>query len=207
MSRGRFILVEGGDGAGKDTHVERLKALLKDTPAVFTREPGGTPLGKTLREMLLHGSHGPISLPAELLLFLGDRAQHVEEVIKPALAEGKVVVSNRSWLSFLAYQIYGREQYGWKTLVEMVLEKVYGEVPPDLVVLLDVPQEVGKERQRAMGKIPDTMEQMTADTHSRIREAYLAIAAQQPKAVVIDANRPVDAVWEDVKREVLKVLQ
>lgn len=204
--RGIFILVEGGDGAGKDTHVERLRELLKERKAVFTREPGGTTLGKTLRELLLHNSHGPVSLPAELFLFLGDRAQHVEEIIKPALAEGKIVVSNRSWLSFLAYQIYGREQLGWKTLVEMALERVYGEAPADLIILLDVPQEVGKKRQRAMGKIPDTMERMTGDTHSRIREAYLTIAKQQPKAVIIDAARPVEEVWEDVKAEVLKVI-
>lgn len=207
MNKGRFILIEGGDGAGKDTHVERLRELLKDHPTVFTREPGGTTLGKTLREMLLHNSHGPVSLPAELFLFLGDRAQHVEEVVKPALAEGKVVISNRSWLSFLAYQIYGREQLGWKSLVEMSLERVYGDAPADLILVLDVPQEVGKDRQRAMGKIPDTMESMTSDTHSRIREAYLTIAKTLPKAVVIDANRPLDEVWEDVKKEVLRVLQ
>ncbi len=206
MSHGTFIVIEGGDGAGKDTHVERLKELLKDRATVFTREPGGTRIGKTLREMLLHASHGEVSLPAELFLFLADRAQHVEEVIKPALAEGRVVVSNRSWLSFLAYQIYGRQQLGWKTLVEMSLEKVYGDTPADLIIVLDVPQEVGKERQRAMGKNPDTMESMTSDTHSRIREAYLAIARTLPAAVIIDANRPLEAVWEDVKKEVLAVL-
>ncbi len=204
--KGTFILIEGGDGAGKDTQIEKLKEFLKDRPAVFTREPGGTQVGWVLREMLLHNSQGPVSLPAELMLFLGDRAQHVEEVVRPALAEGKIVISNRSWVSFLAYQIYGRHLPDWKTVVELALEKIYAGVPADLVIVLDVPHEVGKERQQKMGKAPDVMESMASDTRSRIREAFLTIAQSLPTAVVINADRPIDDVWEDVKAEVLKVI-
>src|SRR3989338_5515447 len=142
--KGKFILVEGGDGAGKDTHVERLRELLKDRETVFTREPGGTRLGKTLREMLLHGSHGPVSLPAELFLFMADRAQNMEEVIKPALAAGKVVVSYRSFMSFLAYQIYGREQYGWQDFLQTGINKIYEGITVDLAVVLDVSPEAGR---------------------------------------------------------------
>lgn len=204
--KGKFILVEGGDGAGKDTHVERLRELLQNREVLFTREPGGTALGKTLREILLHGSHGPVSLPAELFLFMADRAQNVEETIKPALAAGKVVVSNRSWVSFLAYQIYGREQFEWKPFMEQGIKKIFEGAPADLLIILDVPPEVGKERQKAMGKIPDTMESMIDAAHHRIRGAYLDIAKTLPYAVVIDASRPLEEVWADVKAEVLKVL-
>ena len=204
--KGVFILIEGGDGAGKDTHVERLQEMLKGRESVFTREPGGTRIGKTLREMVLHESHGPVALIAELFLFMADRAQHVEEIIRPALAAGKVVVSNRSWISFLSYQIYGREQYEWKEFMEEGVRKIYADVPVDLAIVLDVPQEVGKARQVAMGKVPDTMESMIDAAHGRIRSAFLDIANTLPYAVVIDASKPVDEVWKAVKSEVLKVL-
>lgn len=205
-NKGTLILIEGGDGAGKDTHVNRLQELLKDREVVFTREPGGTHLGKTLREMLLHASHGPISLPAELFLFMADRAQNMEETIKPALRAGKVVVSNRSWVSFIAYQIYGREQYDWEPLLREGISKLYEGVTVDLAIILDVPIAVGRERQKAMGKIPDTMESMIDAAHERIQKAYVSIAKTIPSAVVIDASKPVEEVWEEVKAAVLKVL-
>jgi dTMP kinase len=204
--RGKLILIEGGDGAGKDTHVERLHGFLKDQDTVYTREPGGTRLGKTLREMLLHGSHGEISLPAELFLFMADRAQNMEETIKPALAAGKIVVSNRSWISFIVYQIYGREQYEWEDFLQKGINKLYEGVLIDLAIVLDVSPEAGRERQKAMGKIPDTMESMIDAAHGRIRQAYLDIAKTVPTAVVIDASRPVEDVWTDVKKAVTSIL-
>jgi dTMP kinase len=204
--KGKLIFIEGGDGAGKDTQIEKLKELLKDHSVVFAREPGGTNIGKTLREMLLHNSHGPVSLPAEIFLFLADRAQHFEEVVQPALAEGKIVISNRSWVSFLAYQIYGRNLPDWKELVETAISKIYKDTQADLVIVLDVDPEVGRSRQKMMGKIPDTMENMSTDTHNVIRNAFTSIAKTLPNAVVIDANRSVDAVWEDVKANVLQVI-
>ena len=107
--KGKFIVIEGGDGAGKDTQIELLK---KDFPDfIYTREPGGTPLGKVLREMVLHKSYGELPLLTEAFLFLADRAQHVAEVVAPALAADKTVVVNRSWVSMMAYQVYGREQF------------------------------------------------------------------------------------------------
>src|SRR5437016_13442588 len=94
---GKFIVVEGGDGAGKDTQIELLK---KDFPDfIYTREPGGTELGKVLREMVLHESHGSLPLLTEAFLFLADRAQHAAQVVAPAIAAGKMVISNRSWIS------------------------------------------------------------------------------------------------------------
>lgn len=206
MNQGKYIVIEGGEGAGKDTHVSRLREAFGDKDFVYTREPGGTELGKTLRNMLLHNSHGDIKLPAELLLFLADRAQHVEEVIKPSVAAGKHVISNRSWISFLAYQIYGRGQYDWEPLVVEFLEKLFDGYPTDLAIILDVPYEIGHARMVKMGKLFDTMESMPKENHERIRKAFLDIAAQLPQAKVIDASRPVEAVWSDVKAAVQSVI-
>jgi dTMP kinase len=206
MTTGKYIVIEGGEGAGKDTHVEHLRREFGDKNFVYTREPGGTELGKTLRKMLLHNSHGEIKLPAELLLFLADRAQHVEEVIKPAIKSGKHVISNRSWISFLAYQIYGRGQFDWEPLVNEILKKVFGGCPTDLAIILDVPYEIGHARMVKMGKLFDTMESMSKENHERIRKAFLGIAAQLPQAVVVDASRPETQVWSDVQKAVQSVL-
>ncbi len=204
--KGTHIVIEGGDGAGKDTQWERLHVEFGDKDFIYTRQPGGTQLGQELRNILLHESCGKVSLSAELLLFLGDRAQHVEEVIKPSLAAGKHVVSNRSWISFMAYQIYGRQQFEWKQIVELSLEKIFKDVPIDCAIILDVPVEVGQERQRSMGKAPDVMESMTTETRERIRLAFLDIAKSLPQARIIDANRPVEEVWSEVKAAVQSVL-
>ncbi len=204
--RGTYIVVEGGDGAGKDTQVERLREVFPEGEFVYTREPGGTPLGKELREILLHGSRGAVALPTEFFLFLADRAQHVEEVIKPALAAGKHVISNRSWISFLAYQVYGREQLDWKPIVELSLEKIFRDCPLDLAIILDVPLLVGKERQRAMGKVPDAMESLPTDFHERIGQAFRTISKTLPHAVLIDASRSKEAVWQDVYAAVQKTI-
>jgi dTMP kinase len=207
MSKGKFIIVEGGEGAGKDTHIERMRHEFGEEQFVYTREPGGTRLGKELRAMLLHESHGPVTLPAEIFLFLADRAQHVEELIIPSTNAGKHVISNRSWISFLAYQIYGRNMdEHWKTLAESAIKNIYARSPLDLAIILDVPYEVGKERMRLMGKELDVMERMPAEAHERIRQAFLTVARTLPQAVVIDASRPLDEVWKDVKEAVQSVI-
>ncbi|MBP9711077.1 MAG: dTMP kinase [Candidatus Pacebacteria bacterium] len=203
---GKYIVIEGGEGAGKDTHIERLKKEFGETKFFYTREPGGTPLGKVLRDMLLHNSQGPIALPAEVFLFLADRAQHVEELIKPARSAGRHVVSNRSWISFLAYQIHGRGQLDWEDLVNRALEKIFTDCPLDLAIILDVPYEVGHDRMVQMGKTFDTMESMPREAHERIRQAFLNIAKELPQAKVIDASRPVEEVWKDVQAAVQSVV-
>ena len=203
---GKYIVLEGGEGAGKDTCLARLREEFGEQSFVYTREPGGTELGKTLRNMLLHNSHGEIKLPAELLLFLADRAQHVEELIKPAIASGKHVVSNRSWVSFLAYQIHGRGQYDWEPVVVEFLKKIFDGQPTDLAIILDVPYEVGHARMVKMGKLFDTIESMPKTSHERIRQAFLTLAKDLPQARVIDASRPLEAVWKDVKAAVQSVI-
>ena len=159
--KGKFIVIEGGDGAGKDTQIALLKKDFGGEQFIYTREPGGTPLGQEMREIVLHEKYGTLPLLTEAFLFLADRAQHASEVIVPAVEEGKTVVSNRSHISMLAYQIYGRGQLELKPLVESAAQMIYHEAPIDLAIILDVPPEVGAARHRAATKTFDVMESMT----------------------------------------------
>jgi dTMP kinase len=203
--KGKFIVMEGGDGAGKDTQIELLK---KDFPDfVYTREPGGTPLGKVLREMVLHETYGALPLLTEAFLFLADRAQHVSELVAPALNEGKMVISNRSWISMVAYQIYGRNQPELRPIVDASVAEIYKNAPLSAAIILDLPPEVGVERQRATGKVFDVMENMTLEARRSIRQGFLETAHTLPQAVVLDANRSVEAVYQDVKKAVEKALK
>ncbi|MDE1925282.1 MAG: dTMP kinase [Patescibacteria group bacterium] len=205
MARGKFIVIEGGDGAGKDTQIELLK---KDFPSfVYTREPGGTALGKVLREMVLHESYGALPLLTEAFLFLADRAQHASELVAPALREGKTVISNRSWISMVAYQIYGRNQPELRPIVNASVAEIYREAPIDAAIILDIPPDVGVARQRAAGKTFDVMESMSLEARGRIRQGFLDSAKNLPQAVVIDANRPVEEVYRDVKAIVENILK
>lgn len=204
MARGKFIALEGGDGAGKDTQIEFLKKEFPD--AVFTREPGGTPLGQSLRNILLHEAAGNVALKTELLLFLADRAQHVAEVIEPALVSGKTVFTNRSWISLIAYQLYGRDQHEFRALVDSTIANIYETCPLDLVVILDISPEEGLRRIKATGKTFDTMERLPLAAHERIRQGFLEVAKGMPQAVVIDAARPPEEVWKDARAAVGKVL-
>ncbi len=202
--KGKFIVIEGGDGAGKDTQIELLK---KDFPdAVYTRETGGTPLGKYIRQALFHEAAGEVSMPAEFFLVLADRAQHVVEVVRPALSAGKTVISNRLWLSMLAYQLYGRNTLELKPLMDECLKFVYGDCAIDLAVVLDIPPEVGMQRQKEAGKVLDTIERMPVEFHARVRQGFLDAAKTLPGAKVIDAARSVDEVYKDVKAAVEKTL-
>jgi dTMP kinase len=198
--KGKFIVIEGGDGAGKDTQIELLK---KDFPDfVYTREPGGTPLGKVLREMVLHESYGSLPLLTEAFLFLADRAQHMAELVAPALAMGKCVVSNRSWVSMIAYQVYGRNQFELKPIIESSIVEIYKQAPIDCAIILDLAPEVGVERQRAAGKSFDVMESMSLEARREIRRGFLEVAKTLPQAQVIDASRPIGEVYQDVKKAI-----
>jgi dTMP kinase len=203
-SRGAFIVIEGGDGAGKDTQIELLK---KDFPHyIYTREPGGTSLGKTLRGMVLHETHGSLPLLTEAFLFLADRAQHAAEVVAPALAAGKMVVSNRSWISMMAYQVYGRQQFELKPIVEASVKEIYKDAPIKLAIVLDIDPAVGVERQRAMGKNFDVMESFSLEARERVRNGFLETAHTLPQARVIDASQSVEAVYAEVKAAVEAVV-
>jgi dTMP kinase len=205
--RGKFIVIEGGDGAGKDTQIALLKKDFGGEQFVYTREPGGTSLGKELREIVLHEKYGSLPLLTEAFLFLADRAEHAAEVLEPATRAGKTVVSNRSHISMIAYQIYGRGQLDLQPLIELAVQMIYREAPIDLAIVLDVPPEVGAARHRAASKTFDVMESMTLEARTKIREAFLTIAKTMPQVRVIDANRPVEEVYKEVKAAVEECLK
>jgi len=187
---GRFITFEGGDGVGKTTLIRLLARELKRRgyPLLLTREPGGTAVGKRIRS-LLEGRGREIVPEAELLLFLADRAQHVEEVIRPSLSQGFHILCDRYHDSTLAYQGYGRG-----LPVEEISQFLrFSSLTPDRTYLLDLPPEVGRRRieeRRRKGKGSLTpMEREREAFHRRVREGYLTLARRFPERyVVLDAR-------------------
>ncbi|OGC11209.1 dTMP kinase [candidate division WOR-1 bacterium RIFOXYA12_FULL_52_29] len=194
-----FITFEGPEGCGKSTHSQLLKTYLenKGLVVVQTREPGGTPLGVKLRAILLEKS-GPIDQLAEASLFFADRAEHVAGVILPALKSGKCVICDRFLDSTLAYQIGGRGLP--EDLIRfMNMEASFG-VRPDLTFLLDIPPEVGLERAKNKGAA-DRFEREGMAFHTRVREKYLALAADDPERIKLFPfeNLPIDLVQTKIR--------
>lgn len=203
MERGRFITFEGGEGCGKSTQVRRLAAALAERgiEAVFTREPGGTRLAELIRGLLREELQDPPCDKAELLLFLAARAQLVKNVIEPALAAGKWVVSDRFSDSTFAYQGYGRG-LPLETL-RVLNEFATSGLKPDLTLLLDVEPGTAQARLRgreaATNTTADRIESAGSDFHARLRAGFLEMAAAEPERIVkIDANGSPDEVWERV---------
>jgi dTMP kinase len=193
---GRLIALEGVDGSGKTTQARRLAQTIG---AVLTFEPGGTALGKLLRAMVLD-RESPGALPrAEALLMAADRAQHVAEVIRPALEAGEWVVTDRFSGSTLAYQGFGR---GLEVAeLRGVVEFAAGGLSPDLTVLVDLPIDVA--RGRLARAAPDRLEGLDPAFFSRVRDGYLRLAADTPTHwVVVDGDAPPDAVAAFVFGEV-----
>ena len=185
-----YIVFEGGEGSGKSTQARLLAERLD---AVLSREPGGTELGAKLRKLLLQPGQGPISSRAETLLMAADRAQHMEQVVAPALAAGRHVVSDRSVYSSLAYQGGGRGLGvdAVRQLNQWALEGRW----PDLVVLLDL--ELSSARSRLTRGL-DRLEQEDVAFHQRVRSTYLELAATDQKWVVVNANQTIDEVSVEV---------
>lgn len=202
---GLFITLEGGDGAGKSTQAALLAGWLEQQgiEVVRTREPGGTPLGAALRELLLHGSD--VSPRAEAMLYAADRAQHVAEVVRPALARGAAVVQDRYIDSSLAYQGAGRplEAEEIRGLSEWASEGLW----PVLTVLLDVSPELAAERRAAAGDRADRLEREAAEFHRRVRDGFLALAAAEPhRFLVLDAALPVEELHRAIVARVEPLL-
>ncbi len=203
---GAFLVVEGPDGAGKTTLVKRLAARLREAgfTVVEVREPGGTPLAEMARQAALDQTIMASPL-AELFLMLAARADLVAKVIRPALAAGQVVLSDRYELSTEAYQIAGRELSREPVLAANRLAT--GGLKPDLTLVLDVPAEVGLGRLAESGRAHDRIEGSERRLHDRVARAFAA--ANGPGVVHLDATRPADAVeregWEAV-RQVLRNL-
>ncbi len=191
MPRGKFITLEGVDGAGKSTHIPYITELLRrgGREVVVTREPGGTPLAEQLRELLLHEAMHP---ETETLLMFAARREHLECVIKPALERGAWVLSDRFTDASFAYQHGGRGVDADK--IRALELWVQGELQPDLTLLFDVPVSVSCQR-LAGARGPDRFEQESAHFFERIRNAYLQRAADFPARFrVVDSNRGIDEI-------------
>ena len=198
---GKFITFEGIDGAGKSTHIATVVDLLRarGLQVVSTREPGGTPLGEKLRELLLHEA---MHLETEALLMFAARREHLAQVIEPALARGDWVVCDRFSDATYAYQGGGR---GLDKAKFADLERwVHGHLQPDLTFLFDLPPEVAGERIAQQGRVLDKFEQERADFHGRVRQAYLERAAESPRRIrVINAGQSLDSIKKQVEKIVL----
>ncbi len=198
---GKFITFEGIDGAGKSTHIATVVDLLhaRGLKVVSTREPGGTPLGEKLRELLLHEA---MHLETEALLMFAARREHLAQVIEPALARGDWVVCDRFSDATYAYQGGGR---GLDKAKFADLERwVHGHLQPDLTFLFDLPPEVAGERIARQGRVLDKFEQEQADFHGRVRQAYLERAVEAPQRIrVINAGQSLSSIKKQVKEIVL----
>jgi dTMP kinase len=193
---GKFISIEGLDGAGKSTHLAYLTSLIerKGKRVVITREPGGTELGEQLRELLLHRS--AMHPDTEALLMFAARNEHVMQVIKPALARGEWVVSDRFADASYAYQCGGRG-IAPERLVQLENWVLQG-FKPDLTLVFDVSPETAAER-RGQAREADRFEQETLDFFARVRAAYLTRARQEPARIrVIDAGRRIEVIERDL---------
>ncbi|WP_434633265.1 dTMP kinase [Chromobacterium sp. CV08] len=203
---GRFITLEGIDGAGKSTHLTFIADWLKrhDVDAVFTREPGGTPLGEQIRELLLAPAT-VASLDAETLLAFAARQQHIADVIAPALAAGRWLVSDRFTDSTYAFQGGGRGVPYER--IRALEDWVQRGLQPDLTLLFDLPTEVAAGRM-AGTRVPDRFEQEAADFHRRVRAAYLRRAEEaSQRIVVLDAGRSIDDIQADIAVHLGKLLE
>lgn len=206
MKKGKFIVTEGGEGAGKGTQIELLKDWFENMGVldqfVFTREPGGTEMGEKIREILLSHSSKNISPKTELLLFSSARAQIIDEIIGPALDNGKKVVCDRFFLSTYAYQIYGRELFDYKDFLDNLTKEVVGGYFPDLFIYFDIDPVVGlertKKRKENKEKDSDRFDEEKIDFHRKVRNGYLTEIKKYPHKI-INADQSINSIHEKVR--------
>lgn len=199
---GLFITFEGGDGAGKTTQVRALAEWVdqQGRSVVTTREPGGTEVGRALREIVLHHP-GEIDPRAEALLYAADRAQHVGTLVRPALARGDVVIQDRYIDSSVAYQGAGRVLDADE--IRRISVWATGNLIPHLTVLLDLPGDVARARLANENKAFDRLESERDEFHDRVRKGFLALAAAEPERwLVVDASLDIDTIAHAVRERV-----
>ena len=193
---GYFIAFEGADGCGKTTQSKLVQEYLenKGYEVVWTREPGSVGLGQRIRELLLHYD-GDVAPRCEAFLFLADRAQHIEHIIKPAVKEGKIVLCDRHTDSTIAYQGYGRGEDIEE--LKYLNNLATSGMKPDLTIVFDVSTEIAQLR---IGAEKDRMESAGIEFHKKVRNGYLEIAKQEPERVkVVNADNGIEEVFEDTK--------
>ena len=197
---GKFIVIEGLEGAGKTTAINTVARILKQhhiSDLQFTREPGGTPIAEALRNIIKNGlDNEPLTDKAELLMLYAARIQLVDNVIKPALKMGKWVIGDRHDLSTQAYQGGGRQID--KVFIETLQAQVLGDFKPDLTLYLDIVPELGLMRARSRGQL-DRIEQQSLPFFERIRQRYLQLAERDNTIVTIDANKSIEEVTTQIE--------
>lgn len=199
-SKGFFITFEGIEGSGKTTQAKLLADYLrsKNIPVLLTREPGGSEISEKIREILINPKNTEMCAKTECLLYAASRAQHVEQVILPAIASGKTVISDRFADATLAYQGYGR-----KLPIEMLRQLndfATGGLEPHLTFLLNLPAEIGLARARKRKHNLDRLEQEAIDFHRRVHDGYLEIAKQSHgRFKIIDASNSIEIIHDEIK--------
>lgn len=197
MKKGYFITFEGADGCGKTTQSELIQKYLEDKgyEVVWTREPGSKGLGQNIRQLLLHYD-GDVAPMCEAFLFLADRAQHVEHLIKPAVESGKIVICDRHTDSTIAYQGYGRGEDIEQ--LKYLNNLATGTTKPDLTFVFDVSTEVAQKR---VGDEKDRMESAGVEFHKKVRRGYLEIAKEEPQRVkIVNADNSIEEVFDDARK-------
>ena len=198
-----FITFEGPDGSGKTTQARLLAAWLRERgyQVVLTREPGGTDIGDQIRTVLHDPANGAMDARTEILLYSASRAQHVAQCIRPALAAGQIVISDRYADSTLAYQGYGRG-LDLETL-RQITDFATGGLTPDLTLYLDIPPEEGLERRQVGGDEWNRLDAEALDFHQRARAGYLELMKEEPERwMVVNGDRTVEEVQEKIRRVV-----
>jgi dTMP kinase len=206
MERGLFITIEGTDGSGKTTQIRNMMDHLTSMgcSVVLTREPGGTRIGENIRSTILDPAYTEMHDITELLLYSAARAQLVEQVIKPAVAKGQTVICDRYVDSFFAYQGYGRG-LDMDMLGNITTTAINGTMP-DITFFFDLDPEIGLKR-RMTAAAGDRIENEVMDFHRRVYNGYKELAAKYPERIkTIDASKPVDEVWKDVRHQLDMVL-
>ena len=201
---GLFLVFEGVDGSGTTTQVEHLCKFLKSRghEVVRTREPGGTPLSERIRHLVLDPNWKETSFLTELFLYAASRAQHVEELIAPALDRGSIVVCDRFTVSSVAYQSFGRGLN--RDLVEKVNEMAIGSCIPDMTLFLRISVEEALRRRVRRAEQIDRLEEAGQCLQERVALGYEAVFKEDPNAVVVDAHQDPDDIAQDIKKALLK---
>jgi dTMP kinase len=221
MKRGFFITFEGVDRCGKSTQAGKLLSYIKSKgyDVIFTREPGGTAISEKIRELLLDTKNKEMTKLTEILLYQASRAQHTDELIKPSLEQGKVVICDRYFDSTIAYQGEGR---GIDKDDVITLNRIATSgICPDITIIIDLPPDEGIKRliakqmkikydidkEQTVEEMSDRIERETIDFHNKVRNAYLSIAQQEPDRVkVVDGTGNIDDVWERVRKVIDKFI-
>lgn len=207
MALGKFITIEGGEGAGKSTNISFIKDYLEKHgfEVILTREPGGTPLAERIREILLDKNEVSMSSDTELLLMFAARAQHLSEVILPAVQQGKWVLCDRFTDATYAYQGGGRGIYYDR--IATLENWVQGDLRPDITILFDLPVELGLSRAGSRGEL-DRFEQEDIDFFNRVRNAYMERVEKSPERyAIVDAAPELEIVQQNLVRVLEKLVQ